>query len=121
MNQQQSHNHLVKFLTTTQSEVIMINEKIYHQIYHMYKEDEMSIRLISKKLNLDKKTVKKWIDNGHFAISKRTSKPSVLDPFKEMIKGLLERADYSSVQILQIIKGDGYKEKLQLFVILLEL
>jgi len=87
----------------------VITAEIYHQIYHMYKTDEMSVRQISKKLELDKKTVKKWIDKGYFANSKRTSKVSILEPFKDLIKGLLEHADYSSVQILQKIKEDGYK------------
>ena len=55
-----------------------------------------------------KKTVRKYLKLEHFSPRKATPRSSKLDPFKEQIVTMLERYRYSTMQIFDRIKQDGY-------------
>ena len=47
----------------------MIDMDIYEQILHYYRVDEMSLRAIARKLNVDRKTVSKVVHAYEAAIT----------------------------------------------------
>jgi transposase len=63
---------------------------------------------IARELNLDYRTVEKWLDKKHYQQRKSARRASKLDPFKGQILRLLETHPYSAVQILQRIREDNF-------------
>ena len=71
-------------------------------------EEGLEPSQIARQLDLDSRTVSKWIRIKNFrpkAVSHRASK---LDPFKDNIVGMLERYPYTATQIFQTIREDGF-------------
>jgi len=63
---------------------------------------------IARELNLDYRTVEKWLDKKHYQQRKSARRASKLDPFKGQILRMLETHPYSAVQILQRIREDNF-------------
>lgn len=63
---------------------------------------------IASGLGLDVKTVRKWMDADRFAPRKAAIRTSKLDPYKPMIRRMLEAHPYSAQQILRAIRKEGY-------------
>ena len=92
----------------------MITKGQYYDVVHLSKVDKLTTSQIAKKVNLDKKTVTKWLDTEGYVSQTRSKKDKLLDDYQEEIRSLLGRCDYSAVQIFQIIKENGYKGSLSL-------
>jgi len=85
----------------------MINYATHCQIRFLYRDKQLSVRQIARRLKLDKKTVLKWI-RQEFAKSPRPSRASKLDPFKDQIKSWLAQEDYSAQQVWQRLQAQGF-------------
>lgn len=86
----------------------MIDYATFHQIHHLHDTDHLHQAQIATALNLDEKTVAKWLACEHYQPRHTSKRPSKLDPFKGTIIRLLQTHPYSSAQILQRITEQGY-------------
>ena len=73
-----------------------------------YRNEGLKAGQIADKLGLDPRTVAKWIDKDRFQLRLPGIRPSKLDPYKKEIIGMLERHQYTSAQIFQRIKDQGF-------------
>jgi transposase len=87
----------------------MIDYETFQQIRLLYDQKKLKASQIAAELNLDLKTVRKWIHIGRYRPRQGTKRRSKLDPFKGLIVALLERHDYTAQQLLQRIEGQGYE------------
>jgi len=77
-------------------------------IRHMY-ENGVSITEIRRNTGLDRKTIRKYVqDPGFKTIKKRMPKVSKLEPYKDHIRSRLQKYDLSAVRILEEIQERGY-------------
>jgi transposase len=72
-------------------------------------EDHLRVSQICATLGLDERTVLHWIEEGCYRQRKTPLRPGKLDPYKAQIVRWLETYPYSSVQILQRLREDGYQ------------
>ena len=86
----------------------MIGYATFCQLRLHHDRDRMSASQIAQRLNLDEKTVAKWILQTEYRPRQKTKRPSKLDAHKAAIVRLLETHPYSAVQILQRIREQGY-------------
>ena len=78
-------------------------------IYRLTHEQKLSSRQIARELHVSRKSIRKYLQNPLPPKSIRTPRPSKLDPFKPVIRELLEQwPTASSVVIEQRIKSLGY-------------
>lgn len=88
----------------------MINFHTFNQIHNLYDELKMKISQIANQLNLNSKTVSRWVKIKEYQPRKPTGKaPCKLDGYKQQIINLLNHHDYSNQQIFQQIKEQGYQ------------
>lgn len=87
----------------------MIDYETFQQIRLLFDQKKLKASQIAAELNLDPKTVGKWIHIGRYRPREGTKRRSKLDPFKGQIVALLERHDYTAQQLLQRIDGQGYE------------
>lgn len=85
----------------------MIDFHIYCQL-HQLKEQGLSCNQICQKLNLNKRTVRKWLKISSYQPKQITVKASVLDPFKKTVTAWIEKHPYSAMQIFQKLKELGF-------------
>ena len=77
-------------------------------IRHMY-ENGVSITEIRRNTGLDRKTIRKYVqDPGFKNFKKRMPKISKLEPYKDHIRSRLQKFDLSAVRILEEIREKGY-------------
>ena len=74
----------------------------------MMKQSKLTAPQIAKACSLNEKTVRKYLKLEQFSSRKATPRSSKLDPFKKQIISMLERYQYSSMQIFHQMKQDGY-------------
>lgn len=88
----------------------MIDYETRCKIRHLHQQEGLNFQQIGQSLGIDPETASKYARAEKFtsrrAVGKRASK---LDAFKPMIQRLLERHPYSSTQILQKVRADGYE------------
>ena len=67
---------------------------------------------IGKKYGIDPRTAKKYATaNERSMYPKDTTRPTKIEPYKEMLDELLAEAPYRSVRIQEIITGHGFDGK----------
>jgi len=86
----------------------MIDYETYCRIKTLHCEHGLSTTQIADKLQLDPKTVKKWIAKERYEKPNRSKPDSKLEPYKESIKKLIEKFDYTGRQLFQMIGKEGY-------------
>ena len=86
----------------------MIDYELYARIKHYHEQRGLTAPQIAKELDLDPRTVDKWLSENKFQQRKSAQKASKLDPFKDAIVKMLETHPYTAIQILQRIREDGY-------------
>ena len=87
----------------------MIDYQTYCQVRQLYTEKKLSVRQIARELELDLKTVRKWVKRESYEKAPLPKRASKLDPHKAEIIRLLERHAYSAQQIFQQIKERGFE------------
>jgi transposase len=85
----------------------MVPYDTYCKILQLQQEN-LRISQIAEVLNIDERTVQKWIDEKCYHQRITTQRASKLDPYKAYIIRWLEIYPYSCIQILQRIKEMGY-------------
>ena len=75
----------------------------------LYKDQHgLKCSQIAQELNLDYRTVEKWLEKKHYQQRKSARRASKLDPFREQIVRMLETHPYTAVQIFQRLSEDGF-------------
>jgi len=92
----------------------MIDYETYCRIKHLREQEGLTLAQIARALSLDARTVRTWAEAGRFRPRQTPRRASKLDPYKEMIKRLLEAHPYSGVQMLQRLREAGYTGSLTL-------
>ena len=86
----------------------MIDFELFSKIKHYHEQRALTPAQIARELELDPRTVAKWLAEHRFLPRKSTKRSSKLDPFKTSILRMLETHPYSAVQILQRIRDEGF-------------
>lgn len=86
----------------------MIDYETYCRIHHLHDHDALSVTQIARALALDPRTVAAWLAEAHYRPRRRVVRASKLDPYKGILRRLIESHPYSAVQILQRLREAGY-------------
>jgi len=89
----------------------MIDYQTFYQLRQLYDEKQLKISQIAAELQLDLKTVEKWVDQPTYHPRQGTKRASKLDSFKGQIAALLERHPYTAQtaqQLFQQLRQRGY-------------
>ncbi len=86
----------------------MIDFELFSKIKHYHEQRALTPAQIARELELDPRTVAKWLAEHRFVPRKSTKRSSKLDPFKSSILQMLETHPYSAIQILQRIREEGF-------------
>lgn len=97
----------------------MISTEVYMDIIALKRQGH-SLRRIAKKLGIHRKTVKKHLESNAFpAYTRKTAKPSILEPYHQIIRDFLDEDDYQATWIFDRLKRRGYAggyETVKIFV-----
>ncbi len=86
----------------------MIDYETFCRLRQLYDEKGLKVSQIAAELQLDPKTVEKWVDQLTYKPRQVTKRRSKLDSFKGQISALLERHPYTAQQLLQQLRQQGY-------------
>ncbi len=86
----------------------MIDYDGFCKIRQLYDRDALTASQIAKELNLDRRTVTRWLEVKRYEQRKAALQPSKLDPFKDTIVRMLESHDYSATQVFQHLQAQGF-------------
>jgi len=86
----------------------MIDDETFVKI-KVYKDQHgLKCSQIATELNLDYRTVEKWLDQKQYQQRKSTQRASKLDPFKGQIVRMLQTYPYTATQIFQRLREDDF-------------
>ena len=85
----------------------MIDYQTFHQIRRLCDVEHLSAAQIATTLQLDERTVAKWIEVQKYQPRQAGQRPSKLDPFKGAIVRLLAQHPYTAAQLLHRLKEAG--------------
>lgn len=86
----------------------MIPKEAFMDI-HQLKRSGLSIRKIARKLGIHRKTVKKYLAAGSFPqYHRKAEKPSLIDPYRQVIRDFLDDDDYQATWLLDKARKMGY-------------
>ena len=86
----------------------MIDYETFCKIREYREQRGLKVAQIARALDLDRRTVAKWIDEPRFRPRQSTARASKLDPFKSQIRQWLETHPYSAQQVFQRLREDGF-------------
>jgi len=86
----------------------MITYQEWHRIKELAARDQLNAAQIAAELGLVPRTVRKWMKED-YRPAKRSPRASRLDPFKGRIMGLLQQHPYSAVQVLELLRDQGFE------------
>lgn len=86
----------------------MIDYETFVKIKTLKNQHALKCSQIARQLNLDYRTVAKWLDQNHYQQRSSPPRASKLDPFKGQIVRMLETYPYSAAQIFQRLKEDNF-------------
>jgi transposase len=86
----------------------MINRRTVFEI-HQLQAEGFSGRSIARQLRIDRETVTKYLADPDPVVSTRKPKPSKLDPYRDLIKEMVEECpDVKAPVVLQRIRDKGF-------------
>jgi len=86
----------------------MISTEVYMDILALKRQGH-SLRWIARTLGIHRKTVKAHLERPDFpTYRRRNSKPSILEPYQQIIKDFLDEDDYQAAWIFERLKRMGY-------------
>jgi transposase len=85
----------------------MITVEVFMDILAL-KRQGLSNRAIARKLDIHRKTVKKYLEGKKLPAYKKQKKTSVLAPYHQIIKDFLEEDEYQATWIYDRLKNIGY-------------
>jgi transposase len=71
-------------------------------------DENLRVSQIAEALGLDERTVLNWIEEGSYRQRKTAKRPSRLDPYKPQIVQWVETYPYSTMQVFQQLREQGY-------------
>jgi transposase len=86
----------------------VISYEIFCRLRHLHDEKGLKASQIAEELQLDPKTVGRWINQASYRPRQGNKRHSKLDSFKGQISALLERHPYTAQQLLQRLRQQGY-------------
>ncbi len=86
----------------------MIDYEMFCRIKALKDNEGLTPPQIARTLNLDVRTVDKWLAEKRFKPRQSGLRNSKLDPFKDEVKRLLNAHPYTASQVLQRIKEQGF-------------
>jgi transposase len=86
----------------------MIDFELFAKIKLFHEQKGLSAAQIASELDLDPRTVARWLSEKRFHQRESSRRSSKLDAFKTSIVRMLEAHPYTAVQILRRIREDGY-------------
>ena len=86
----------------------MIDYQTFCHIKQLHDQDGLSAVQVAGELNLDPRTVARWLATDRFQPRKKGARNGILEPFKPEIRRMIERHAYSATQVYQHLKGIGY-------------
>jgi transposase len=86
----------------------MIDYPTFLKIKHLNQQQHLKCSQIAGELNLDERTVAKWLNENQYHQRKPVQRSSKLDFFKADILRMLEAYPLSAAQVLQRIQEDGF-------------
>ena len=85
----------------------MIEYLQWCRLKELAERDHLTAAQIARELGLSARTVRKWLTEP-YRPRKRAPRASRLDPFKGQIMGLVKEHPYSAVQVLAILRDQGF-------------
>lgn len=86
----------------------MIEYELYCKIKHLHEVEGLKKKQIARNLDIDKRTVSKWLNQKNFTQKQIQNKASILDSYRGDIIRMLEEYQLSGYQIYLRIKETGY-------------
>lgn len=86
----------------------MITAVLYYRIHHLQRHLGLTIHQIAREVQLNVKTVARWLQCTSFRPRQSVTRPSKLDAYKDTIRRLVERHPYSARQVLTLLREQGY-------------
>ena len=86
----------------------MIDYATYCKIHDAHQKQGLSVPQIARELNMDVRTVARWLAEPKFRPRQSAPRPSKLDDFKGQIVRQLQSHPYTSAQIFQQVRQAGY-------------
>ncbi len=78
------------------------------QIHQLAENEKLSAKQIAARLKISIKTVTRHLKEERYSPPKARRVSRKIDPYKDRIKQLLERYDYTAAQIFRMLKEEGY-------------
>ena len=85
----------------------MIEYPQWCHIKELAERDHLTAAQIAREMGLAARTVRKWLTEP-YQPRKRVPRASRLDPFKGQVMGLVKQHPYSAVQVLAILREQGF-------------
>jgi len=85
----------------------MIDYPTWHRMKEMADRDHLTAAQIARELGLSARTVRDWLKEP-YRPRKIARRASTLDPFKGRILGMLQEHPYSAIQVLSILRDQGF-------------
>lgn len=86
----------------------MIDYQTYQRIKHLHEQEHLSAMQIATAVQLDYRTVIKWLKASRFQPRQSTARQSLLDPYKDQLLQWLEHHPYTAQQCFQRLREQGY-------------
>ena len=86
----------------------MIDYETYARIKHLHEQKGLTAPQITRELNLDDRTVRRWLAAKQYVPRKAVIRPSMLDPFKSTIIRMIESYPYTAQQLWQRLREEGF-------------
>jgi transposase len=86
----------------------MIDYQTFHQLRQLHDQEHLSAVQIAAALQLDERTVGKWIGRPTYQPRARAPRPSKLDPHKGTVVRLLATHPFTTQQLFQRLREAGY-------------
>jgi len=86
----------------------MIDYELYCKIKDYHENRRLTVAQIARELQLDARTVARWLAAKKFQPRKVSPRPSKLDPYKKQIVRWLESHPYTAAQIFLRLREAGY-------------
>ena len=80
----------------------MIDYQTYQRIKHLHEQEHLSAMQIAADVQLDYRTVAKWLKAPRFHPRQSTARQSLLDPYKDQLIQWLEHHPYAAKSIVDL-------------------
>ena len=87
----------------------MIDPNTFYRIKELAEREGLNPAQIAAALGLSAPTVRKWLAKAQYGKPDRRRRPRRLDPYKPLIRRLIDRHPYTAVQILRTLREEGYQ------------